>query len=344
MQHAPFSLQAIQGRGRWTISYKVRADAQAQLKWFGRGPDLEFWCHDLNITALTIPAPAQTPPLPPGYGWRTVSQTFDVPDDARHEASLWAYAVGLSGGSVDFTDVKVIAPDGRLWAYYPFNEPPMLHDAASLVANLSFQHTSWSGDPLIGKPFSIGETNIVRADGQFDPDAKRDTQGVFLRQFAWAHMNASGATAFWWSYTGDLATAGKFWKVVGAYQRFMQGIPLTNGRYRNIGAVSGSPQLVVIGQKDFGDGQAQFYAYNRNGNWYNSAVNPAGIVPISGVVSVPLPKGVYKVETWDTSLGTVRSSALRTTSGGTLTVPISCLNADVAVKIFPVTADGPATK
>ena len=164
-QRMPFSLFTIRGRGTWTISYRIRADDSAKLNWFGRGPDLEFWCDDLKLSAYTIPAGPGSPILPPGYGWRTCSRTFSVPDDVSHAASLSAYASGLSGGAVDFADVRVTAPDGRLWAHYTFSEPLMTDDSASLVQYVGLQYTSLSGDPALGKPLTVGETDIPDPDG-----------------------------------------------------------------------------------------------------------------------------------------------------------------------------------
>ena len=74
-------------------------------------------------------------------------------------------------------------------------------------------------------------------------------------------------------------------------------------------------------------------------NWYNLATNPSVVRPVSGTVAIPgLPAGSYEADVWDTSSGQFASSLFLTTSGGVLTVPVSDLGADAAVKIFPAAA------
>ena len=150
-------------------------------------------------------------------------------------------------------------------------------------------------------------------------------------------MNPSGATLFLWDTGNKIATDKGYWKYAAAYQRFMRGIPLTNGRYRNIEAKVSNPALIAIGQKDVSSGHAHFFVYNRGGNWYNLALNPAGVTPASGTVMVAgLPGGDYTVQTWDTSRGRVTGSGTQTVTKGVLSVKINTLYSDIAVSVSPV--------
>ncbi len=327
----------IQGKGTWTVSYQIRADGTAKANWFGRGPELDLWCHDLGLVAYTIPQSPVSPILPPGYGWRTVSATFASPDDTAHDIALTIFAKNLTGGAVDFADIKVTAPNGRLWAWYPFNEPLMDHDTASLAQYLGLAYTSLSGDPLLGKPFSVGEADILSPDGSYNTQIQQDTTGAWMRQFVWAHLNPSGALVFLYTNGGEEATRKGWWKYAGAYQKFLQGVPLTNGRYRNIEAKSSNPNIIVIGQKDKQAGRAHFFVYNQQGNWFHLTSAPASIVPASGTVTVTgLPDGAYHVQNWDTGTGVVRRAATLTSASGALVVPISALAGDTAYKISPL--------
>jgi len=326
----------IQGRGIWTISYQVQASSDAKLNWFGRGPDLDLWCPDLGLQAYTVPQSPKSPVLPPGYGWRTVSATFTSPDNKAHDIGLTVYAKNLTQGAVDFADIKVTAPDGRLWAWYPFNEPLMDQDTASLAQYLGLAYTSLSGDPLLGKPFSVGECDIVNPDGSYNTQINQDTTGAWMRQFVWAHLNASGALIFLYTNGGEEATRKGWWRSAGAYQKFLAGVPLANGRYRNIEANSSNPNVIVVGQKDKQAGRAHFFVYNRGGTWFNLTNSPAAIAPASGVVTIGgLPDGAYRVQNWDTASGQVRSTVTIVSAGGALPVPINNLTGDTAYKIAP---------
>ncbi len=332
-------LSRIQGRGVWTVSYQVRAGRNAHLNWYGRGPDLDLWCPDLGLSAYTVPQSRKSPILPPGYDWRTVSATFTSPDDKAHDISLTLFAKNLTQGAVDFADIKVLAPNGHLWAWYPFDEPLMEHDTASLAQYLGLAYTSLSGDPLLGKPLSVGECDIVSPDGRYNTQIDEDSTGAWMRQFVWAHLNPSGALVFLYTNGGEEATRKGWWRYAGAYQKFLQGIPLSNGRYRNIEAESSNPNIIIIGQKDKQAGRAHFFVYNRQGNWFNLATDPAAVPPASGTVTIRgLADGAYRVQNWDTALGQARGAATITSAGGALPILIANLRGDTAYQVSPAVA------
>lgn len=332
-------LTRIRGKGTWNISFQLRVSSKARINWFGRGPDLELFSEGLGFRPLTIPNSPGTPPAPPGYDWRAFSQTFTVPDGKPHDVRLDAYAVGLKGGAIDFADVKVRAPDGRLWTRYAFNEPLMDDDTASLAAYLGLMYTSLSGDPSLGKPLSIGETDVVAPDGKYDTQIERDQAGVFFRQFCWAHMNPSGATVFFFTHANGEGTRRGLWKYAAAYQRFMRGIPLANGRYRSAEATASDPRLLVLGQQDSEAGRAHLFVRNREGNWRRLATEPGRVTPMSGAVTLAgLAPGAYTVETWDTSRGEIRQTQTLRATGAGLSVPIKTLASDLALKISPADA------
>ena len=153
-------------------------------------------------------------------------------------------------------------------------------------------------------------------------------------------MNPSGATLFLWDTGNKIATEKGYWRYAAAYQRFMEDIPLSNGRYRNIEAKVADPALVVIGQKDVQDGQAHFFVYNRAGNWYTLARNPANVKPASGQITVAgMPNGRYTVETWDTSRGRVRDTMTANVMNGVFSVMINRLFSDMAFKVYSAAKD-----
>lgn len=329
----------IRGRGVWTVSYQIRASADAAANWFGRGPDLALWCPDLGLQAYSIPQSPRSPVLPPGYGWRTVSATFTSPDAAPHDIGLAVYSKNLTRGTVDFADIKVVAPSGRVWAAYSFNEPSMEHDTVSLAQYLGLAYTSLSGDPLLGKPLSVGEGDILSPDGSYNTQIGQDSVGAWMRQYVWGHLNPSGALVFLYTNGGEEATRKGWWKYAGAYQKFLSGVPLANGRYRSIEAQSSNPNIIVVGQKDKQAGRAHFFVYNRGGTWFNLTTAPGAIAPASGTVIVGgLPDGAYRVQNWDTGSGTVRGTVTITSADGALPVPVAGLTGDTAFQVAPQAA------
>ncbi len=331
-------MDRLRGAGTWKIEYDVRADASARMNWFNRGPDMGFFSNnDGTINNVNIPGSdggPTAPALPPGLDWQHRVGTFRVADGDYRQARLVVNCATLSGGSVDYAGIRVTAPTGRTWAYYPFNEPRTDQDTAAFAQYLGLAYTSYSGDPSIGKPLTIGETDLVTPTG-YDTGIQSDTDGVYMRQFCWAHLNPSGCSVFLYTNAGGWAMGHGFYKYAAAYQRFLQGVPFDSGGYRHIEAGVSDPRLIVIGQKDVRSGSAHFYAYNRDANWRNMTFAPAGVTPIeAATVTVPgLKAGTYRVETWDTSEGKVVHSRLVLARGGLLEIPLGTLTTDVAVKV-----------
>lgn len=328
----------VRGKGTWTVSYRARTHGGARINRGGHGLDLAIASTELGGTPwLKLPGlKMHAQPPDADQDWTLYQDTFAVPDNAAYPVRVTLGADGgFTHGRIEVADVKLTAPDGRLWTHYTFSEPLMDRDAASLAQYLGLMYTSLSGDPLIGKPLSIGETDVQdNSPDHLFTALHNDRDGAFLRHFAWAHLNPSGATVFLWNGAGDVSAARGWWKSVAAYQKFLQGIPLTNGRYRNAEATVSDPALVVIGQKDEKAGRAHIFVYHQQANWFNLAVHSVGTAPVTGTVTIPhMPDGVYAVETWDTSQGIVTGRANLTGVHGNLSIPVEKLASDIAFKI-----------
>lgn len=338
-----FPLNKLRGKGRWTVSYQGRTTQGVQIARYGnRGLDLAINSRSLGGSPwLSLPG-LRMPKQPPAadFGWKTFRDTFVVPDDKAHPMELHLGTEGgFTHGRIEIADVKLTAPDGRVWARYTFSEPTMGDDTASLVTYLGLMYTPLSGDASLGKPLSIGETDIMAPAGDYDKQIERDQAGVFFRQFCWAHMNPSGATVFFFTHANGEATRRGLWKYAAAYQRFMRGIPLANGRYRSAEATASDPRLLVLGQQDSEAGRAHLFVRNREGNWRRLATEPGRVTPVSGAVTLAgLAPGAYTVETWDTSRGEIRQTQTLRATGAGLSVPIKTLASDLALKISPADA------
>ena len=337
---AEWPLPALQGKGTWTVKYFLRASANA--KW-AYAPNAQV--HLSNLPAGYVEFPHAGVPHP-STTWTEYSGTFTIPDGGFHQGGFINVYGGLAadtpaGTVCEFADVRLIAPDGTVFWRITFAEPRMDCDSASLAQFLAGSKASYSGGSN-AKPFVVGETELM--GGNVAPSLPLDTSGVFARQAMWAGaLSPLAQYTQWWHEGAAAITACDGWRFEGGVERFLQGVPLSNGRFRDLGAVAG-PTLRVVGQKDSQDGTAVFWVQNRGtagdgsdaANWLNLATNPSVVRPVSGTVAIPgLPNGTYRADVWDTSSGQPVDSLPLTTSGGVLTVPISGLDTDAAVKITP---------
>ena len=128
-----------------------------------------------------------------------------------------------------------------------------------------------------------------------------------------------------------------------AYERFMQGEPLSNGRYTEIGTdLTGTGQVILAnttgslrawGRLDPVAGKGMLWIDNANHTWWN--VVQGNAIPAAGarLTIQGLPAGTYAAEWWDTTSGTVtRSETYTVGADGRLSFSVSNLASDVAVK------------
>ena len=330
----------IRGRGTWTVSYQARTLNGTTINRGGHGVDVAIGSIKLG-GAPWLPLPGLVMPAQPPASdsdWTEYQDTFTVPDNAIHPVKVTLGADGgFTHGRIEFSNFQVTAPDGLLWVQETFAEPLMDRDAASLAQYLGLAYAPLSGDPLIGKPLSVGETDVQNnSPDHLFTTLQGDRDGAFMRGFAWAHLNPSGATIFLWNGAGNMSLSHGWWNDVAVYQKFLAGVPLANGRFRNLEATVTNPNLIVIGQSDRQAGQAVVYVYNRTANWFNLAANPGAVVFVTGTVIIPgLPDGVYSLETWDTAQGVIVSRADISCVRGRLTLAITGLAGDTAFKISP---------
>jgi hypothetical protein len=172
--------------------------------------------------------------------------------------------------------------------------------------------------------------------GSFDPNLQKDTRGIWLHNDLWAQVNAGGMyNMFWWA--SETIPAGYYSHYL-AYRNFMQGIPLTNGRYRDAQATASTAQLRVLGQRDDTAGQMHLWIQNTQHTWKRAV---AGTPPaaVNGTITIPnVAAGSYKVEWWNTYTTSNPVFSTQTVSAnGSLVLSLpSALSEDVAVKISKI--------
>jgi hypothetical protein len=143
---------------------------------------------------------------------------------------------------------------------------------------------------------------------------------------------------FWWAsetidrkgVSGISPLYGKFL----AYRNFMEGIPLNNGRYKDAGATTSSPQLRAWGQRDDVSGRMHLWVQNVQHTW-KRVVNNIGISSVTGTIIVPNTSGEYTVEWWNTKTPTnpvIKTETVTANGSLVLNLP-SALSDDIAIKI-----------
>jgi len=208
-------------------------------------------------------------------------------------------------------------------------------ELASDTARLFAEYDRAALAAAFGKPVVWGELGI---DGGFGTDFEepllaQDTDGVWLHKLTWARTGPGGVYPLYW-YTDNIFNHSLH-RIFGAWRRFMEGIPLTNGRYRDAAASASSPNLRVLGQKDVQAGWAHLWIDNRTHTW-RSVVERRASTPLSGTVSVDLqrPGATYTVVWYDTRTGQPSATqSLTANAAGVLSLTLNNLTTDVAVRI-----------
>ncbi len=186
-----------------------------------------------------------------------------------------------------------------------------------------------------GKPATWGEQGIngARSTDDEDPLLARDRNGVWLHKMIWARTGPGGVyPLYWWT---DNIFNYRLHRLYGNWNRFMQGIPLTSGRYVDAAAQTSHPDLRVFGQKDTTAGNAHLWIDNRRHTW-RAVVDGVSIPPVSGTVTVNLgaPNASYEAIWYDTATGQpVGTTTVTANSGGAVVLNVSNLGTDRAVRL-----------
>jgi hypothetical protein len=189
-----------------------------------------------------------------------------------------------------------------------------------------------AGKAGFAKPVVWGEQGIDN-NNQPDPLLAKDQQGVWLHKLVWARCGPDGVyPLYWWN---EQIFAKSLHPIFGSWNRFMAGIPLTNGAYVNIEGVTSQPDLRVSGQKDLRAGSAYAWIDNQHDSW-RAVVDGQSIPAVSGTVSIAMqaPGATYSVTWYDTTTGQPSKTETHAAdAAGTLALNISNLQTDIAVKI-----------
>lgn len=286
------------------------------------------------------------------HSWETVNE--DTPDFGAHFrlAAALAKAAAADGNPHPATLSTWASlgkdswkhPDSAPISYVDFHayirssgwlEPKaeLSDDSARFMAE--YDRAAYAGG--FGKPIVWGEVGI---DGQCAPDHFKKGQpeepdGVWLHKLTWARCGAGGVYPLYW-YTDNIFRHNLH-HLYGNWNRFMQDVPLSNGRYRDAEAQASHADLRVLGQKDLQAGRAHLWIDNRNHTW-KAVVDGRQIAPVSGTVTIDMqkPGAAYSLAWYDTAAGKPGATvAVKADQAGRIAVEIKGLKTDTALHLRP---------
>lgn len=186
------------------------------------------------------------------------------------------------------------------------------------------------------RPVVWGEMGIDAGGGGSDDEEPRlrdDVHGIWLHKIIWARTGPGGVyPLYWWT---DNIYDRNLHAVFGRWRRFVETIPLTDGRYRDAQAASGHPDLRVLGQKDLVAGRAHLWLDHRRHTW-RTVVDGTEVTALTSTVTIDMdrPDAVYDIEWFDTYTGQpAGSTTLTSDANRRVTLPVTNLVRDVAVRL-----------
>ncbi len=273
---------------------------------------------------------------------------YDHPNAHMTSTSFWGSAFPWrfwNNSDKLYADMDYV--DQHLYATEGTTDPVLFNDSAAFSNWLSTLPNNFA----VGKrkPFIRGETawNFTSTNLL---EINRDN-GQWLHDFIWAGINYGGLMEHFFGgghYTKQIYNLSAIppydhRTMFGSYYKFIKDVPLNNGNYVDISALSSIAEIRAWGQKDNVSGNAILWIQNKNHTWKN-VVDNISIAPISGTITISgfNPNNSTKVEWWDTYAGVVTSTQNISTDGtGNLVIPITNLTTDIAVKIGNFIAPNP---
>jgi hypothetical protein len=212
------------------------------------------------------------------------------------------------------------------------------------------------------RPLVRGEGGVAQSGtGPQHPEIVAEEQGIYFHKLLWAQAGALGYTCAgeWYprlfvGYRDDQFPNENvdLFKMMAAYERFMAGEPLNNGRFRavgtdltgagQIGVKTAASQLRAWGVQS--PDRALVWIDNAAHTWKNVA-DGVPIAPVSGLLAIPgfRPGLEYAVEWWDPyafdpALQVTHTQTVVSAADGTITLEVADLASDVAVKVISTRA------
>ncbi len=185
------------------------------------------------------------------------------------------------------------------------------------------------------RPIVWGEMGIDGLSGSDDQETRlaEDLEGIWLHKIVWARTGPGGVYPLYW-YTDNIFNH-RLHGLFGRWRRFMEPIPLTNGRYRDAHATASDSRIRVLGQIDLVAGRGHLWIDNSRHTW-RAVVDGSNGPPLAGTITLVMDRAnaTYDCEWFNPYAGTVsHTQTLLSASDQRLTLTVSNLAQDVAVRI-----------
>jgi hypothetical protein len=253
--------------------------------------------------------------------------------------SFWGYFVDpywLSskyGPLMDYADKHWYARSG---SPEPELVSTIVDDTAANVRECQKRFQVYRTGYPYAKPIVRGETGVWQP-GTVDPLSLGAGAATYYHKQVWAQMGDQCAGEWYTAYLDEHNLWGDYLR----YEQFLQGEPLANGRYEDIGTDTGAIAIVnttgtarAWGKLDATAGRGLLWIDNAADTWRRVA-DGLSVTPATASLEISgLPNGTYQVTWLDTATGAT-STAAHTVSNGKLTLSVSALAHDVAVKFMP---------
>lgn len=205
----------------------------------------------------------------------------------------------------------------------------------SQAGDMTMWHVQWSNTAAaskVGMPVMRGETGITFSD---DPTnyLKSTNPGIWFHNLNWAQLHSGGMSdpGYWFSeQLLKVDAAG----IVAPFAKFVNTLDINKGGYVDIGSTSSNAKLRAFGQKNLNSNKAYLWVQNADNTW-KKAAQGASPAAQSGNITITLkPNTSYSVQWWNTYTGQItKQETLGSNSSGVLTLQISNLTTDLAIKI-----------
>ncbi|CAG0931276.1 hypothetical protein TFLX_02060 [Thermoflexales bacterium] len=207
-------------------------------------------------------------------------------------------------------------------------------DSAANVRECQRRFAEYRTEFAQNKPIVRGEAGVWSGDN-YDPIDLGNGAATYYHKQLWAQMGDQCAGEW---YTDYLDTHN-LWGDYLRYEQFLQGEPLTNGRYADVGSDTGALKITATsgavrawGKLDASGGRGLLWIDNAQDTWKRVA-DGQSVTPATAALEISgLANGTYQATWFNTATGTT-STTTHSVANGKLTLNVSALAHDVAVKI-----------
>lgn len=236
-------------------------------------------------------------------------------------ADLHMYGSNIENGIVPLSDQY----DTALWTY----------DTSLYTYNNSYP----AGKKGVDKPIMLAETGFD--SGEANTLLAQANPGIWYHDMIWGQLNYGAlSNPLYWHDQHLLPMTNSVLQQTKPLYLFTKDLDLNKGGYVNAAATSPEAKIRAWGQKNLSKNKAHLWIQNSDHTWKKvrdkfGATTDGDVSLLNTTVTVRMnPSTSYTVEWWNTYNGTKTTTTVSSNSSGDVSLPISNLGKDIAVKIY----------